>query len=189
MSDTGVHSNEVHELGNKNLADPHLQEAYRSSTLRLYTHRLEAIGEVPGWELLRERARELKQEVIEHLDFYLEQFADNVKRNGGKVHWAETADEACRIVLEIAQQCGAREIVKAAPPFAPRVGLGLAGRLGPNPEVEHHIVRDEPPLVERRIHHRPRFRPRTNGHAHFHHAVEGLRRRLALPEAPRDGRP
>jgi hypothetical protein len=56
--------------------------------------------------------------------------------------------------------------------------LGLARRLGPNPEVEH----DEPPLVERRIHHRPRFRPRANHHAHFHHAVEGLRRHLALPD-------
>ena len=126
MSDTGVHSNEVHELGNKNLADPHLQEAYRSSTLRLYTHRLEAIGEVPGWERLRERARELKREVIEHLDFYLEQFADQVERNGGKVHWAETADEACRIVLEIARQCGAREIVKAKSMVAEEVELNHA---------------------------------------------------------------
>ena len=69
MSDTGVHSNEVHELGNKTLADAHLQEAYRSSTLRLYRHRLEAIAEVPGWERLRERAQELKRQVMEHLDF------------------------------------------------------------------------------------------------------------------------
>ena len=61
------------------------------------------------------------------------------------------------------------------------MGLGLTRRVGPNP--------DEPPLIERRIHHRPRFRPRTNHHAHFHHAVDGLRRHLALPEAPRDGRP
>ena len=78
MADTGVHSNEVHELGNKTLADAHLQEAYRSSTLRLYMHRLEAIAEVPGWERLRERAQELKREVMEHLDFYLGQFADNL---------------------------------------------------------------------------------------------------------------
>jgi L-lactate utilization protein LutB len=55
MADTGVYSNDVRELGNKTLADPHLQEAYRSSTLRLYTHRLEAIAEVPGWQRLRDR--------------------------------------------------------------------------------------------------------------------------------------
>jgi L-lactate dehydrogenase complex protein LldF len=113
MADTGIHSNEVHELGNKTLADAHLQEAYRSSTLRLYNHRLEAISEVPGWERLRERAQELKREVIEHLDYYLEQFANNAERRGSKVHWAATAEDACRIILEIAQQCRAREIVKA----------------------------------------------------------------------------
>ena len=50
------------------MADAHLQEAYRSSTLRLYNHRLDAIGQVPGFEALRDRARVLKREVIEHLD-------------------------------------------------------------------------------------------------------------------------
>jgi len=126
MSDTGVRSNEIHELGNKNLADPHLQEAYRSSTLRLYNHRLEAISEVPGWERLRDRARALKQEVIERLDYYLEQFADNVERRGGHVHWAETAEDACRIILEIATQCGARNVVKAKSMVGEEVELNHA---------------------------------------------------------------
>ena len=126
MADTGVYSNEVHELGNKALADAHLQEAYRSSTLRLYAHRLEAIGEVPGWERLRERAQELKREVMEHLDYYLAQFADQVERRGGKVHWAATAEDACRIVLEIAQQRGAREIVKAKSMVGEEVELNQA---------------------------------------------------------------
>ena len=130
MSDTGVYSNEVHELGKKALADAHLQEAYRSSTLRLYTHRLEAIAEVPGWERLRERAHELKRDVMEHLDFYLGQFADNLERRGGKVHWAATAEEACRIVLEIAQQCGAKEIVKAKSMVGEEVELNQALEAG-----------------------------------------------------------
>jgi len=126
MADTGIHSNEVHELGNKTLADAHLQEAYRSSTLRLYNHRLEAISEVPGWERLRERAQELKREVIEHLDYYLEQFANNAERCGSKVHWAATAEDACRIILEIARQCGAREIVKAKSMVGEEVELNQA---------------------------------------------------------------
>ena len=130
MSDAGVYSNEIHELGNKALADAHLQEAYRSSTLRLYTHRLEAIAEVPGWERLRERAHELKREVMEHLDFYLEQFADNLERRGGKAHWAATAEDACRIVLEIAQQCGAKEIVKAKSMVGEEVELNQALEAG-----------------------------------------------------------
>jgi len=113
MPDTGVHSNEIHELGNRALADAHLQEAYRSSTLRLYGHRREALREVLDWERLRARAQAIKREVTEHLDYYLEQFADQIERRGGHVHWAGTGEEACAIVLDIARRAGAREAVKA----------------------------------------------------------------------------
>ena len=117
---------------------------------------------MPGWERLRDRARELKQEVIEHLDFYLEQFADKVERNGGKVHWAETADEACRIVLEIAQQCGAREIVKAK------------SMVGEEVELNHafeargiHPVRDRPGRV-----HYPTRRQPARAHRGPRHSLD-----------------
>jgi L-lactate dehydrogenase complex protein LldF len=113
MSETGVHSSEIHERAHKALGDEHLQEAYRSSTLRLYTHRLQAIGQVPGFEPLRDRARELKREVIDHLDYYLAQFADNVERQGGKVHWARTGEEACNIIKKIVRSAGAKEVVKS----------------------------------------------------------------------------
>lgn len=113
VSESGVQSNEIHGQAERALQDAHLQEAYRSSTLRLYTHRLQAVAEVPGFQQLRERAHELKREVVEHLDFYLAQFADNVERRGGKIHWAGTAAEACEAVRQIAHATGAREIVKA----------------------------------------------------------------------------
>ena len=126
MSDHGIHCNEIHALGNRVLADAPLLEAYRSSTVRLYTHRLQAISEVPGFERLRDRARELKRQVIEHLDGYLQQFADNVERNGGQVHWAATAKEVCTIVQEIARLAGAREVVKAKTMVGEEVGLNRA---------------------------------------------------------------
>jgi len=126
MHDTGVHSNEIHELGKQAMADAHLEEAYRSSTLRLYTHRLEAIGGVPGWERLRERAQALKREVMEHLDYYLEQFADRFERCGGEVHWASTAAEACAMVREIAERAGVREVVKAKSMLGEEIELNHA---------------------------------------------------------------
>lgn len=113
MSEAEVQSEQIHELGNRALADAHLQEAYRSSTLRLFGHRLQARSEVPGFDRLRDRARELKRQVMDHLDFYLDQFASNVERRGGRVHWASTAEEACSIVREIVEHAGAREVVKA----------------------------------------------------------------------------
>jgi L-lactate dehydrogenase complex protein LldF len=126
MPETIITSNEIHERGNKTLADAHLQEAYRSSTLRLYGHRLAAISEVPGWQRLRDRAQALKREVIDHLDYYLGQFADNVERHGGTVHWAATGDDACRIILDIAQRCGAKEIVKGKSMVGEEVELNRA---------------------------------------------------------------
>lgn len=126
MSGHGVSSNQIHESAERALQDAHLQEAYRSSTLRLFTHRLAATDLVPGFQNLRQRGHELKREVIEHLDFYLPQFADNVERRGGKVHWATTAKEACEIVLNIARSAGAREMVKAKTMVSEEIELNRA---------------------------------------------------------------
>jgi L-lactate dehydrogenase complex protein LldF len=126
MPETGVQSAHIHERAKELFQKPSLQEAYRSSTLRLYTHRLQAISEVPGFEALRDRARALKREVIEHLDEYLAQFADQVERLGGKVHWAETAEDVCRIVREIAQQAGVKEFVKSKTMVGEEVELNQA---------------------------------------------------------------
>jgi len=126
MSDTGVHSNEIHIGAKATLANPRLLEAYSSSTLRLLSHRQSAIGEVPGFERLRDRAREIKRETIEHLDSYLAQFADNVERHGGHVHWATTGEDVCQIVTEIAQKCGASEVVKAKSMLGEEVELNQA---------------------------------------------------------------
>jgi L-lactate dehydrogenase complex protein LldF len=68
----------------------------------------------------------LKREAIEHLDFYLDQFATNVERRGGQVHWAATGDEACRIVCEIAQRAGAHEVVKAKTMVSEEIELNHA---------------------------------------------------------------
>ncbi len=126
MSDTGVHSNEIHLRGAETIGNPRLAEAYRSSTVRLFTHRLNAIAEVPGFDRLRDIGRELKRHTIENLDYYLGQFADNVERSGGKVHWASTADEACRIVVDIVQRSTSREVVKAKSMVGEEVELNHA---------------------------------------------------------------
>ncbi len=126
MSETGVQSAHIHERAEKTLRDAHLQEAYRSSALRLYNHRLEAFSQVPGFERLRDRARALKREVIEHLDEYLEGFAGNAEKHDVHVHWAVTGQEVCEIVLGIAQRAGAREIVKGKSMVGEEVELNHA---------------------------------------------------------------
>ncbi|MGL4465048.1 MAG: LUD domain-containing protein, partial [Planctomycetia bacterium] len=63
-------------------------------------------------ENARRRAALVKRDAIEHLDRYLEQFEKNVVANGGVVHWAETGDDAVRIILDIARRNDVRHVVK-----------------------------------------------------------------------------
>ena len=60
------------------------------------------------------------------MDGYLAQFADQVERHGGRLHWATDAKEACAVVLEIARQAGAREIVKAKTMVSEEIELNHA---------------------------------------------------------------
>ncbi len=126
MSDAGIHSDEIHQIGAETIANPRLEEAYRSSTLRLFTHRLSSVSAFPGFERLREAGREAKRHVIENLDYYLGQFADNVEGNGGKVHWAATGDEVCKIVVDIVRKAAAKEVVKAKTMVGEEVELNHA---------------------------------------------------------------
>jgi L-lactate dehydrogenase complex protein LldF len=126
MADTGVHSHEIHKAGAETVANARLGEAYRSSTLRLYNHRLKAIADVPGFEKLRDAGREIKRQTIENLDYYLNQFADSVERNGGQVHWAASAADVCRIVVHIVQRAAENEVVKAKTMVGEEVELNHA---------------------------------------------------------------
>ena len=65
------------------------------------------------WEGLRDRAQSIKQHTLAHLDYYLELVDKSVTRNGGHVHFAKDADEANRIVLEIAKQNNVKQVVKS----------------------------------------------------------------------------
>jgi L-lactate dehydrogenase complex protein LldF len=64
-------------------------------------------------EQARQRAKNVKWKVIESLDKYLEQFEQNFTARGGKVIWAETADDALQAVLEICREKNTRQVVKA----------------------------------------------------------------------------
>lgn len=64
-------------------------------------------------EKVREKAKNLKWEAIENLDSYLLQFEENFIRNGGKVIWAETAEDAQQAILQICQQKNCKTVVKS----------------------------------------------------------------------------
>src|SRR5690606_39477720 len=63
-------------------------------------------------EHLREQGNHIRARALSKLPELLERLEANLTRNGVKVHWAETVDEANAIVLEIARAHQARQVIK-----------------------------------------------------------------------------
>lgn len=98
-----------------NIKAPDLEHrrVLRKATGTYYTAVAKAKGRFLNHEEARNRAAHIKRDAIEHLDQYLEQFEANLKKNGGHVHWAETADDAVRIIIEIGKKAGVSHTVKS----------------------------------------------------------------------------
>ena len=63
--------------------------------------------------LARERAKNIKWKAIETLDKQLEDFETNFTRRGGKIIWAENAEQALAEILKICKEKKCRTIVKS----------------------------------------------------------------------------
>lgn len=116
------------EHSRRALANPPLQRALTIGTGKATSAREVARTELGQgyWEHLRDRAHAIKEDAINHLDFYLEQFAANVEHAGGHVFWAETAEEACAYITELAQRRGLKEIVKSKSMMTEEIDLNKA---------------------------------------------------------------
>ncbi len=64
-------------------------------------------------DIARRKAKNIKWKTIEHLDQYLEQFEKNFTSRGGKVIWAETAEDAQQAILQICREKNTKQVVKA----------------------------------------------------------------------------
>src|SRR5713101_6041804 len=95
------------------LADPPLQAALIRLTGTLMAGNRRAYAAVADSDALRDHAKQIKEHTLAHLDKYLEQLEASVQCNGGRVHWAATAEDARKIVVDIAQTAGCKHAVKS----------------------------------------------------------------------------
>lgn len=72
-----------------------------------------AAFQIPEWELLRETASQIKNNVLSNIHDYLVEFESNAKKNGIIVHWAADADEHNEIVHSIIAKHGVKQMVKS----------------------------------------------------------------------------
>ncbi|MFF5922518.1 LutB/LldF family L-lactate oxidation iron-sulfur protein [Streptomyces flavochromogenes] len=119
------------EAARSALADTRLRHNLRHATTTIRAKRLDATGEVPHWEELREAGAAIKRRTTRHLAHYLEQLEANVTAAGGTVHWATDAAEANRIVERLVRAGGGgeaerHEVVKVKSMATQEIGLNEA---------------------------------------------------------------
>jgi L-lactate dehydrogenase complex protein LldF len=108
------------------LRDPQLRGALRILADTIGDRRKVAITTVDDWEALREQARAIKDQVLLHLDEYLDAFADNAERAGATVHWAHDAAGACEIVIRLLRERNATQVVKSKSMATEEIHLNAA---------------------------------------------------------------
>lgn len=69
--------------------------------------------EMGNWEEWRSHGEEIRQHVLENLDYYLYELSENVAKRGGHVFFAKTAEEASSYIEELAKKKNAKKVVKA----------------------------------------------------------------------------
>jgi len=95
------------------LADLRLQQNLKKLSTKFVTARASAITELDDFEATRDQAVERRMRAIEHLDVWLETFEREATRRGATVLYAETAQDAARLVVEIAQRHDVKKVIKS----------------------------------------------------------------------------
>ena len=133
------------------LADVQLRGALKNATSLFGEKRKEAAASLPNWEDLRSQARAIKDEVLSHLDRYLEEFVQKAESRGAAVHWARDAAEANAIICGLAAERKARVVVKSKSMTTEETHLNdaleAAGMQVVETDLGEYIIQlaDEPP--------------------------------------------
>jgi len=108
------------------LNDGFLRGAVGFTVDRLSAAKARSSDAFGNWEAWRERGLEIRAHTLANLDFYLAQFANRASEAGARVHFAKTAAEARRILLEIVREKSARRIVKSKSMLTEELGVNAA---------------------------------------------------------------
>ena len=88
--------------------------------------RAAAAERLPEFESLRDSARAIKDHTLPHLDLYLEAYERKVVESGGQVHYAQDAEDARRIILDLCKSMGAKSVTKGKSMISEEIDLNHA---------------------------------------------------------------
>ena len=89
-----------------------LRNSFRGASDFLMAKRASVFPDDEALQALRSRGEAIRQHSLNHLPDLLETLEKNLTANGIRVHWAETADEACALIHGILADNNARTVVK-----------------------------------------------------------------------------
>ncbi|MGF7159686.1 L-lactate dehydrogenase complex protein LldF [Rhodoligotrophos appendicifer] len=108
------------------LHDEKLQRALTNVPTGFVDKRAKARDRLPEFDLLRDEGAAIKNHTLAHLDLYLEAYERKVHESGGHVHWAPTAEDARRIIVELCTERGAKLVTKGKSMVSEEIGLNAA---------------------------------------------------------------
>ncbi len=107
----------------KALGDPRIAATFKSAMGGLRAKRLALFADTEELARLRATGQAIKARILSRLPQLLERLEAACIQNGITVHWAETAGEANRIVLDILNAHGATTVVKGKSMVSEEMGL------------------------------------------------------------------
>ena len=93
-------------------ADANLQAALAKLQRDARAGRASIVERLPEFDSLRDRAVDVRNHALAHLDRYLERFETNLREAGGVVHWCENVDAAREAILDICRSANAATVAK-----------------------------------------------------------------------------
>ncbi|MEN8219312.1 MAG: LutB/LldF family L-lactate oxidation iron-sulfur protein [Pseudomonadota bacterium] len=108
------------------LKNVNLQNALTRTKSHFIDKRRAAVNALPEFDALRQRARDIKEHTLAHLDFYLEQFEKQVHASGGQLHWADTPQAARDQIVSICQAAKAQRVTKGKSMISEEIALNSA---------------------------------------------------------------
>lgn len=114
---------ELKKNASKALLDDGLHAAINRTTANAVKKRALAVDQFQEFDASRDFAARVKDHVIDHWAYYLEKFEQNALKSGAQVHWAQTDQQACEIVVDICRQNNAQLITRAKSMLGEEIGL------------------------------------------------------------------
>lgn len=116
----------LRDRARKGVQDQQMRAAIKKAVERLAGNKTKATEDLGNWEQWREQGKRIRKHTVENLDYYLAQFAQNVRKNGGHVHFVQTAGDARQIILDICKKHDAKMVVKSKSMVSEEIHLNPA---------------------------------------------------------------